>query len=104
MWSLSRALGDKAGTLAAVQLSSVQFILTKVNILRSNIDLVKEVGKVLMAVYSRAFLMLTCAYPFLKYEIKRLPLVTIENVHAANTHMLNNVTVKGEGVKITDPH
>jgi len=73
--------------------------LTKINILRSNIDLVKKVGKMLMAVYSRAFLMLTAAYPFLMSEIKRLPLVTIENVHAANAHALNNVTVKKEKVK-----
>jgi len=43
--------------------------------------------------------MLTVAYPFLMSEIKRLPLVTIENVHAANAHALNNVTVKKENVK-----
>jgi len=42
MWLLWRALRDIAGTLAAVKLSSVQFILTIVNILRSNIDLVKS--------------------------------------------------------------
>jgi len=52
-----------------------------------------------MAVYSRAFLMLTVAYPFLMSEIKSLPLVTIENVHAANAHALDNVTVKKENVK-----
>lgn len=52
-----------------------------------------------MAVYSRASLMLTCAYPFLMSEIKRLSSVTIENVHAANAHAINNVTVKKEQVK-----
>ena len=40
-----RALRDKADTLPKVQLSSVQLTLIKINILRSYIDLVKEVEK-----------------------------------------------------------
>ena len=32
------------------------------------------------------------AYPFLSYELQRIPLITIENAYAATAHVPNHVT------------
>jgi len=64
-----RALRDKADTLPKVQLSSVQLILIKINILRRYIDLVKEVEKMLRAFYFRASLMLTPLYMRIRVRV-----------------------------------